>query len=86
MPKRTPRRPHARESSASGSRLKGVTAMFQSSFWRVGHMQKPSWCFVVIAMYFTPARCMSAAQASASNLAGLKRPVSALYCELGMFR
>src|SRR5262245_30307985 len=52
------------------SRWKGVD-MTSQSVYLLSKRQKPSWCLLVITMYFMPAALARRTQASASNFTGL---------------
>ena len=51
---------------------------------RVAHMAKPSWCLLVIVMYFIPARLASATIACALKWVGLNCGANFSYSLTGM--
>ena len=48
------------------------------------NIAKPSWCLLVMTMYFMPASFASCTQASALNLTGLNWPASCSYSFTGI--
>src|SRR5438128_2679323 len=76
---------HAADSSFMGSRLNGVASWMFQGVTFVGHMQKPSWCLLVMTMYRIPAERATPAHASASNFVGLNWPANFSYSGIGIF-
>ena len=80
----TPCRLQASDSSFIGSRLNGVAVMFHPSLSFVGHMQKPSWCLVVMQRYLIPALAIDFTHASASKSGASNVPTRGAYWDVGM--
>ena len=77
----------AAASSLSGSRGKGVDFRHQSVNCE-RYMPKPSWCLLVMTMYFMPASLAIFTHSAASNFTGLNFPSELLilgYRELCLF-
>jgi len=73
----------ASDSSFMMSRLKGVFATLQSVYFD-GNRLKPSWCLVVMVMYFIPAAFAIRTHLSASNFTGLNWPWNFSYSSTGI--
>src|ERR1035438_8299663 len=75
----------AAASSLSGSRLKGVASTMLYFVTLEPNMAKPSWCLLVMTMYFIPASSASFTHSSALNFTGLNCEASCSYSFTGIF-
>src|SRR5579872_4482906 len=73
----------AAANSFNGSRPNGVDLMHQSVSAEL-YIPNPSWCLLVMTMYFIPAFFAMATQWRASNFTGLNCGTSLAYCESGI--